>query len=87
MQEKSSLKAMEDSLVNRLLEVKEVMNKQRDDLEVSIRKDVLAVELKDLLDSHSSFYSLKNALEEYIKNLYKNIEVVDKESEEGEKDK
>lgn len=87
MPDQNSLKEMEKVLVDRLLKVKEVMNKQRDDLAVSIRKDVVAVELKQMLIANTDFPSLKNAIEEYIENLYKGIQVLDEESEDDEKDK
>ena len=84
---KSNLKEMENVLVDRLMFVRDVMNKQRDDLAVSVRKDVIAVELKQMLLANTDFHSLKNAIEEYIENLYENIQVLDEESEDNEKDK
>ena len=38
---------------------------------MSKRKDVIAVELKTILDNNSDYYSLKTALTTYIDNLYK----------------
>lgn len=81
---KESMQSLEDKLVKGLNEVREIMDKQRDELAVSIRRDVVAVQLKDMLESHSSFYSLKDALESYIKELYSSVEVVEEDdSDEG----
>ena len=67
--ENNSLQELENNLVGRLSEVKEIMNKQRDELSVSIRRDVVATELKSILHN-ADFYSLKESLESYIKSLY-----------------
>lgn len=77
---KEELNRLEKNLIERLNEVKDIMDGQRDELSVSIRKDVVAVQLKDILDNNVDIYSLRNALEEYIKDLYSNVEVI-KESE------
>lgn len=74
-----NLHDMEKDLINKLNEVKGIMDNQRDLLAVSIRKDVVAVQLKDLLESYTDFYSLKSAIEEYIQNLYKDVQIVEKE--------
>lgn len=68
--ENNSLQELENNLVGRLSEVKEIMNKQRDELSVSIRRDVVATELKSILLDNADFYSLKESLESYIKSLY-----------------
>lgn len=83
MEKSAELSRLEETLVNKLNEVRDILDKQRDELAVSIRKDVVAVQLKDILDSHSSFYSLKAAIEEYIKDLYSNIEIIEEESYEN----
>lgn len=81
-----NLHELEENLVKKLNEVKVIMDKQRDELAVSIRRDVVAVQLKEMLEDNSSYYSLKNAIEDYIKTLYDNIEVV-KEDNEDENNK
>lgn len=48
------------------------------ELKVSIRRDVVAVELKDILTNNPDNYSLRASLESYIQNLYK---LSDKEDE------
>ena len=72
---KEELNNLEKNLVMKLNEIRDIMDAQKNTLDVSIRKDIVAVQLKDILDEHTSFYSLKSALEEYIKSLYSNIEV------------
>lgn len=71
----AELGKLEEILVSKLNEVKDIMDSQRDTLAVSIRKDVVAVQLKEILEEHVSYYALKNALEEYIKDLYSNIQI------------
>lgn len=80
---KEELNILEKNLVERLNEVKDIMNAQRDELAVSIRKDVVAVQLRDIMESNTTIYSLRNALEDYIRDLYSNIEI-NKESESDE---
>ena len=75
--DKEELSRLEKNLVERLNQVKDIMDCQRAELAVSIRKDVVAVQLKDILDSNTDIYSLKNALEDYIKDLYSNVEVIE----------
>lgn len=60
-----------NKFVNDLTLVKEQFIKDKQELAVSIRKDVVAVQLKELLDSNTDYYNLKSALEMYIQNLYK----------------
>lgn len=72
---KEELNNLEKNLVTKLNEIRDIMDAQKNTLAVSIRKDVVAVQLKDILDEHTSFHSLKNALEEYIEYLYSNIEI------------
>lgn len=74
---KEELNRLEKNLIERLNEVKDIMDGQRDELSVSIRKDIVAVQLKDILDNNVDIYSLRNALEEYIKDLYSNVEVIE----------
>lgn len=77
MEKSAELSRLEETLVNKLNEVRDILDSQRDELSVSIRKDVVAITLKDMIESHTSFYSLKAALEEYIKDLYSNINIVE----------
>lgn len=70
----AEISKLEEMLVSKLNEVKDIMNSQRDTLAVSIRRDVVAIQLKDIMTEHVSYYALKNALEEYIKDLYSIVE-------------
>ena len=74
---KDELNILEKNLIERLNEVKDIMDSQRDELLVSIRKDVASVQLKDILDNNTDIYSLRNALEDYIKDLYSNVEIIE----------
>ena len=74
---KDELNILEKNLIERLNEVKDIMDSQRDELLVSIRKDVVSVQLKDILDNNTDIYSLRNALEDYIKDLYSNVEIIE----------
>lgn len=87
MSSKEELSRLEETLVSKLNEVRDIMDKQKSDLEVSIRRDLVAVQLKDILESHTSFYSLKNALEEYIKDLYQNVQVIKESDKDDENNK
>lgn len=79
MENPFNLHDMEKNLIEKLNEVKIIMDNQRDELAVSIRKDVVAVQLKDMLMENTSFYSLKSALEDYIKDLYDNVQIVEED--------
>lgn len=79
MENPFNLHDMEKNLIEKLNEVKIIMDNQRDELAVSIRKDVVAVQLKDMLMENTSFYSLKNALEDYIKDLYDNVQIIEED--------
>lgn len=63
------LKKKEEELVNNLILVKEDYIKMKEQLGVSLRKDILLIELKDMLVNNTDFFSLKNAIEEYINKL------------------
>ena len=63
------LKKQEEDLVNKLLLIRDDYKQTKEQLALSIRKDVLLVELKDLLDNESTYYGLKKALKDYIKKL------------------
>lgn len=67
MEEKNNL----ENLVKGLNLVKEEFIKSKDELKVSIRKDVVAVELKSIIDKTDNYLNLKAALENYITDLYK----------------
>lgn len=67
MEEKNNL----ENLVKGLSIVKEEFFKNKDELKVSIRKDVVAVELKAIIEKTDNYLNLKAALENYIKDLYK----------------
>lgn len=84
MEKSAELNRLEETLVNKLNEVRDILDKQRDELAVSIRRDVVAITLKDMIESHTSFYSLKAAIEEYIKDLYSNIEIKEEYYENNE---
>ena len=64
-----SLKKQEKELVDNLILVKEEYIKMKEQLAISLRKDVLLIELKDMLNTNTDFFSLKNAIEEYIIKL------------------
>lgn len=84
MEKSAELNRLEETLINKLNEVRDILDKQRDELAVSIRRDVVAITLKDMIESHTSFYSLKAAIEEYIKDLYSNIEIKEEYYENNE---
>ena len=67
MEEKNNL----ENLVKGLSIVKEEFFKNKDELKVSIRKDIVAVELKAIIEKTDNYLNLKAALENYIKDLYK----------------
>lgn len=83
VEKSDELSRLEETLVKKLNDVKDIMDNQRDTLAVSVRKDVVAVQLKELLDEHSSFYSLKSALEDYIKDLYSSVQVIEEDADEN----
>lgn len=60
-----------EMLVQGLTIIKDEFIRNKEELKVSKRKDVVAVELKSILDSNSDFNSLKTAIQEYIDDLYK----------------
>lgn len=62
---------LENQLVNSLKDFRQAYINMSNELKVSIRRDVVAVELKDILTNNPDNYSLRAALESYIQNLYK----------------
>lgn len=71
MNNENNLQAQEDELIKQLNIVKQGFIKNNEQLKYSIRKDVIAAQLKDLLESNSTFYELKYALENLIDDLLK----------------
>lgn len=57
-------------IIERLQLVKDEFIKSKDELAVSIRKDVVAAELKDILLKNKDYESLKKSVDTFIKNLY-----------------
>ena len=65
------LKEQEQKLIDQLTIIKNAFIKNQQDLKLSIRKDIVVAQLKDLLENNPNFYELKSALETYIDNLLK----------------
>lgn len=61
---------LENQLVEKLNIIKQEFIKDKDLLKVSIRKDVVAVELKSILEKSTTYKELCDNLETYIKQLY-----------------
>lgn len=59
-----------NNLVEKLNLVKADYVKTKQELAVSIRRDVVALELKNILNSHTDL-ELRKALNNYIENLFK----------------
>ena len=66
-----NLKEQEQKLIDQLTIVKNAFIKNQQDLKFSIRKDIVAAQLRDLLENNPNFYELKSALETYIDKLLK----------------
>lgn len=66
MLEKTQLEGMVDGLTS----VKEEFFRMKDELKVSVRKDVVATELKSILQDSSDYYILKDKITDYITKLY-----------------
>lgn len=60
-----------EGMVAGLTAVRDEFFKLKDEVKVSKRKDVVAVELKAILDKTDNYINLKAALQEYIDELYK----------------
>lgn len=69
MSENNDIQKLEKDLVNQLTFIKEEFKKYEVEKAISIRRDVVVVELKDILLNNADFYSLKDALEVYIEKL------------------
>ena len=65
----SEVTEQENKLVEQLNLVKEKFIKDIKELEVSIRKDVVAVQLKDIIKNNNDYESLKFNIEKYIDTL------------------
>ena len=68
---------MENNMIEQANKIVEQLKTVREDyvdckkeLSVSIRRDVVAAELKDILLENVDYYGLKEAIDEYIKKLY-----------------
>ena len=64
-----NMNEQETKLIEQLNLVKEKFIKNIEELEVSIRKDVVAIQLKDILKNNNNFENLKIAIENYINTL------------------
>lgn len=69
---------MENNMIEQANKIVEQLKTVREDyvdckkeLSVSIRRDVVAAELKDILLENVDYYGLKEAIDEYIKKLYR----------------
>lgn len=58
-----------ENIVEKLLLVKDEYIKTKDELAVSIRRDIVKAELKDILLSNGTYPELKSAIEDYITKL------------------
>lgn len=67
--EENNLKEQIQKVVDQLTIVKNEFIKNKEELAVSIRKDVVVAELRGLLDIHKDYNSLCNAIRVYIENL------------------
>lgn len=60
-----------EDMVDKLNIVKQEFFKDKEELSVSIRKDVVGVELKNILLNTDNYLSLKKSIQDYIDQLYK----------------
>lgn len=67
--ENDSLKATAEKVIEQLSAVKEEFIKNKEELELSIRRDVVKVELKSIIAENKDYDSLKKALEKYVDNI------------------
>ena len=75
----SNLQEDGEKLIKGLSYVRDEFLRTRELLSISIRKDIVAVELKDIIANNKTYDSLKVKLEEYIESLYKDYNVSKKE--------
>lgn len=69
--EEVNIEEQAQKLIERLTVVKNEFIRNKDELLVSVRKDVVASELKDIMSKNTDYQSLTQALEVYISNMYK----------------
>lgn len=69
--EEVNIEEQAQKLIERLTVVKDEFIRNKDELLVSVRKDVVASELKDIISKNTDYQSLTQALEIYISNMYK----------------
>ena len=69
--EEVNIEEQAQKLIERLTVVKDEFIRNKDELLVSVRKDVVASELKDIMSKNTDYQSLTQALEVYISNMYK----------------
>ena len=69
--EEVNIEEQAQKLIERLTVVKDEFIRNKDELLVSVRKDVVASELKDIISKNTDYQSLAQALEIYISNMYK----------------
>lgn len=67
--ETDKLKEQAQKVVDQLMLVKSEFIKNKEELAVSVRKDVVVAELRQLLASNKDYTSLSNELKAYIDNL------------------
>lgn len=65
----NNLNDQEKQLIEQLNIVKQAFIKNTQDLKFSIRRDIVAAELRDILTNNPSQYELKSAIESYITSL------------------
>lgn len=81
-----NLKNLENNLIDKLNALKVIMDEQNQNLVVSIRRDVVATELKVILQENDDT-TLRDAINSYIKDLYDAIIIEKAEEENGSKEK
>ena len=62
-----------EQILERLNLVKEEFIKDKNLLNISIRKDLVAIQLKDIIKNTNTREELVNQLNAYIQDLYKNL--------------
>lgn len=67
--ENDVIKAQAEKVIEQLTAVKEEFVKNKEELAISIRRDIVKAELKVILSENTDYVSLKNALENYISNM------------------
>ena len=69
--ENEQFKEQAQKVVDQLTLVKNEFIKNKEELAVSIRKDVVVAELRNILSANDDYTSLSNELNAYIDNLLK----------------